>query len=397
VAPRFLAALALVALAMPAAAQIGIGGGAEQVGDRYDAMYGKPVDVSLADIALNPEMYTSKAVRTRGRLERSFDNRDLYILRDMSASAFILPVSGLGANFDSDARTWLGETIEITGVVAQAGMAGGSNNTPIAIQFWKYIGPEDRQAKTKVQKATEMSLETLVGQPGKRDDQVIRVVGQFRGRNLYGDLPTRSERDSDDWVIKDDLYAVWVSGKKPKGAGWALDAGLKRDTGKWIEVVGRPVTIGGVTYVRALEVKLGSAPSATAQAAPPPPPPERPRVAPVVVFALPLDGDSEVARDSRFVVQFSKDMDEASFAGHVLLRYAGPVLPGDRAFDGAKLTYDQGLRALTVDPGDVLRPGRQIELILMPGIADIEGLPLTSRKGAAPENVVDVLRYLVGI
>ena len=55
-----------------------------------------------------------------------------------------------------------------------------------------------------------------------------------------------------------------------------------------------------------------------------------------MVFALPLDGDAEVPRDSRFVVQFSKDMDEATFAGHVLLRYAGPVLPGDRAFDGAR-------------------------------------------------------------
>ena len=66
-------------------------------------------------------------------------------------------------------------------------------------------------------------------------------------------------------------------------------------------------------------------------------------------------------------MQFSKDMDESTFAGHVLLRYTGPVLPGDRAFDGLKLTYDRGRRALTVDPGDVLRPRRQVELILLPG------------------------------
>ena len=32
--------------------------------------------------------------------------------------------------------------------------------------------------------------------------------------------------------------------------------------------------------------------------------------------------------DSRFVVQFSKDMDENTFDGHVVLRYTGPVLPG---------------------------------------------------------------------
>jgi hypothetical protein len=359
---------------------------------------GKPVDVSLADLVLNPEMYESKAVRTRGRLERSFDQRDVYILRDINAGVMIIPAQGLGANFDSDARTWLAQTIEITGVVT-ARMSSGTigDNAPVAITFWKYVGPEEKTSKDKTPAAAEMTLENLLGQPGKRDGQVVRVTGQFRGRNLYGDLPSRSERDSDDWVIKDDLYAVWVSGKKPKGSGWSLDAGLKRDTGKWIEVVGRPITVGGVTYLRALEVKLAGPPSPNAQAAPPPPPPERPRVAPVVVFALPLDGDSEVARDTRFVVQFSKDMDEATFAGHVLLRYAGPVLPGDRAFDGARLTYDQGRRALTIDPGDVLRPGRQIELVLLPGIVDIDGLPLAARKGPTAENAVDVLRYLVGI
>ncbi len=395
-APRLLIALALAALAAPASAQFDFGG--SSVGDRYDAMYGKPVDVSLADLVLNPEMYESKAVRTRGRLERSFDQRDVYILRDINAGVMIIPAQGLGANFDSDARTWLAQTIEITGVVT-ARMSSGTigDNAPVAITFWKYVGPEEKTSKDKTPAAAEMTLENLLGQPGKRDGQVVRVTGQFRGRNLYGDLPSRSERDSDDWVIKDDLYAVWVSGKKPKGSGWSLDAGLKRDTGKWIEVVGRPITVGGVTYLRALEVKLAGPPSPNAQAAPPPPPPERPRVAPVVVFALPLDGDSEVARDTRFVVQFSKDMDEATFAGHVLLRYAGPVLPGDRAFDGARLTYDQGRRALTIDPGDVLRPGRQIELVLLPGIVDIDGLPLAARKGPTAENAVDVLRYLVGI
>jgi hypothetical protein len=80
-----------------------------------------------------------------------------------------------------------------------------------------------------------------------------------------------------------------------------------------------------------------------------------------------------------------------------VLRYAGPVLPGDRPFDGARLTYDEGRRALTIDPGDVLRPGRQIELILLPGIVDIDGLPLTSRGAAVTSDVADVLRYLVGI
>ena len=58
---------------------------------------------------------------------------------------------------------------------------------------------------------------------------------------------------------------------------------------------------------------------------------------------------------------------------------------------------------LTVDPGDTLRPRRQIELILLPGISDIDGLTLISRGASLKadvvsqkNDVVDVLRYRVG-
>ena len=81
----------------------------------------------------------------------------------------------------------------------------------------------------------------LVTQPGHAaTGKLVRVVGKFRGKNLYGDLPARRARERGDWVIKDDAFAVWVTGKKPKGKGFELDASLKRDTDKWIEVVGRP-------------------------------------------------------------------------------------------------------------------------------------------------------------
>jgi hypothetical protein len=117
----------------------------------------------------------------------------------------------------------------------------------------------------------------------------------------------------------------------------------------------------------------------------------------VVVFSLPLDGDREVPTDGRFQVQFSKDMNEQTFNGRVVLRYVGRTQPGDRGFDGAKLTYDGGRRTLTVEPGDVLRPGRQIELILLPGIVDIDGLPLAARAGKPAGSAADVLRFQVVI
>ncbi len=206
----------------------------------------------------------------------------------------------------------------------------------------------------------------------------------------------RSQRESADWVIMDDVYAIWVTGRKPKGDGFELDAGLKRDTNKWLEVVGRVAVRGGVIYVQAMQVLLANEPRPAADVKPPPPPPEKPKLPPVVVFALPLDGEQDVPRSSHFLVQFNKDNDEASFKGRVVLRYAGPVRPGDRPFDGVRLSYDGGRRALEVDPGDNLLPGRIVELLLLPGIKDVDGLELEPRPGREMGEAVDVLRYRVG-
>jgi hypothetical protein len=292
--------------------------------------------------------------------------------------------------------------VEVTGVLVAETTSGAAaarlQGETLAMQFWAFTGPPEGNDAQKAKDAKPATLEALVTQPGKRDGQTVRIVGKFRGRNLYGDLPVSSQRSTADWVIKDDLFAVWVTGKKPKGSGWELDSTLKRDTGKWIEVVGKVETSRGVTYVRAYKVDLTTPPSAVADAKAPPPPPPRPKLPPVIVFAMPLDGEADVPTNSRFVVQFNKDMDQSTFAGKVQLRYVGPRLPGDREFDGVKLTYDEGRRALTVDPGDVLRPGRAVELILLPGIVDIDGLPLVPRATAHHDagDAVEVLRYDVG-
>jgi hypothetical protein len=387
-----LTAACALGLSRPVCAQISVGEGNV---DRYDALYGTPVDVAVDDLVQESTAYLNRAVRTHGRLELGFDSTQrAYLLRGLLYQIRIVPVREVQTEWEQAALQMMGRDVEITGVFLETGQAQGGSPA-FGVQFWNFTGPPEKEPTGAI-KAPEVSLEKLVGNPGKRDGQMIRVVGKFRGRNLYGDLPVRTQRTTADWVIKDDLYAIWITGRKPKGAGWELDSGLKRDTGKWIEVIGKPETVHGVTYIKAVRIQLTTPPSARADVKPPPPPPEKPRKPPVVVFALPLDGDGEVAPDSRFVVQFSKDMDENTFNGHVLLRYTGPVLPGDRAFDGLKLTYDRGRRALTVDPGDVLRPRRQIELILLPGISDIDGMTLIPRGTSQKADVVDVLRYRVG-
>ena len=382
--------LALLAVgAAPARAQNGY--------NRYEAQYGEPVDASIDDLTETPSAYLGRAVRTHGVLEISNISREVRPSLRGTFGHYILlyPVTEVQFEWEQEAKRWYGKEVEITGVFGQ-----GADQTTMQVYynivFWAYLGPPDKELPKDV-KSQLVSLEELLSRPGKYDNKIVHVVGKFRGQNLYGDLPARSQRNSADWVIKDDLYAVWVSGRKTKGDGWALDPKLKRDTGKWLDVVGRPTTISGVTYLQALQVSLGSPPKPTADAAPPPPPPERPKVPPVVVFSLPLDGDREVPPTGRFAVQFSKDMNEESFKDRVLLRYAGRPQPGDRDFSGAKVTYDGGRRALIIDPGDVLRSGRVLELILLPGIVDMDGLPLETRPGKMVGQAAEVLRYQVSL
>ena len=385
--------LALLALLLPGASVLAQGG--------YESRYGPPVDVRLDDLIQNPSQYLRRAVRTTGRLDLANVtgvSGSRYALRDgFGSSVRIVPVGEVGTEFESRARFWLGHDVEVTGVLGE-GQAGSTlQGAALVIQFWGFVGPEDEGDPKKPISAKDVRLESLVTNPGRREGETVRVVGKFRGRNLYGDLPGTSQEKGADWVIKDDLFAVWVTGKKPKGSGFELDPALKRDTGKWIEVVGRAETRRGITYLRAVKVSLSNPPSPTADAKAPPPPPERPKRPPVIVFAMPLDGEIGVPPNSRLVVQFSKDMDQSTFAGKVFIRYAGPRLPGDRAFDEVKLTYDDGRRALTVDPGDVLRSGRRLELLLLPGIADVDGLTLVPRATiAAPSGAVEVLRYEIG-
>ena len=390
-APVALALAAFVAAARPAAAQV----------SDYEMMYGRTAEVALDTILEMPEMYQNKAVRTRGQLDLTPGSTQLvYSLRGtFGGRLIILPVQEAGMEWEQQARRWTGKDVEVTGAIGvgttSAAISGGQQT--VYMRMWGFLGPPEEKAKGA--KSAQISLEELVTRPDKLDGKLVTVRGQFRGSNLFGDLPSKSRGRSGDWVIKDDLFAIWVTGRKPKGSGFEFDAGLRRDTGKWLQVTGRVSIRGaGIVSIEATDVTITKPPSLADAApkpvvAPAPPPPPKPKRPPVVVFSLPVDGERDVPPSTVFRIQFSKDMDEASLKDRVILRYAGRPQPGDRELDAVRVTYDAGLRALQIDPGDLLRPGRVVEVMLLPGIVDIDGLPLETRPGFNPGQATDVLRW----
>ena len=366
--------------------------------NEYEARYGPTIDVTVDSLLDMPEQYAGRAVRTRGPLEMiPTGTRMQYGLRGtFRGYLYITPRQEVAATFEDQARHWGGKEVEVQGSV-ERGQDQQSGQAIVYIAIWGYLGPPDDKPMKRPD-SPDATLEELVTKPERYDGKTVNVRGQFRGENLFGDLPSSSRDRSSDWVIKDDVFAVWVSAKKPKGPGWSLDASLKRDTGKWLQIMGRVRVRNGVVTLEAVDVVLSKAPEVRVAAEPKPeptPPPPRVKRPPIVAFSLPLDGERELAPDTVFQLQFSRDMDEASLKDRVLFRYAGRPQPGDNALDAVKISYDGGLRTLRVDPGDLLRPGRIVELVLLPGILDIDGAPLEARPGVRAGSWADVLRFQV--
>ncbi|HXK10739.1 MAG TPA: Ig-like domain-containing protein [Vicinamibacteria bacterium] len=365
----------------------------------YEMRYGQVVDVSVDNLLQMPESYVDKAVRTRGPVDLVPGATGIaYGIRGtFGGYLHIYPMPAVEMEFETEMRRSAGRgEVEVTGAVGM-GTDPANGQAMVYIQVWGFLGPPDEKVRRK--DAAEVTLEELVTRPQHFEGKLVTVRGQFRGENLFGDLPSASRGRSSDWVLKDDLFAAWVSGKGAKGPGWSLDASLRRDTGKWLQVTGRVLVNRQVVTIQASEVVLSKPraeePAAHAEAQKPPPLPPKPKKPPVVVFALPLDGERDVPSDSVFKVQFSKDMDEESFKGRVVFRYAGRPQPGDNALDALHVTYDGGLKTLQIDPGDLLRPGRVVEVLLLPGIVDLDGLPLETRPGKSPGAATDVLRFQV--
>ena len=232
----------------------------------------------------------------------------------------------------------------------------------------------------------QVDLRELVKEPEKYTDREIAVLGKFRGNNLYGDLSIRDKRTPRDFVIKTANAAIWVTGRRPRGKGFKLDAKKRRDTGKWLMVIGTTWKYEptGTYYLRAAKVEIAEKPD-DKDLTPAKvvhekklklgPPPE-------VTFSLPLAGERDIPLDSVFHVQFSNDMKRESFNRNVDLLYFDDDGIGN-PFPELEVSYDDNNRTLTVLPNKRLEPGKDIRLILYDAIEDEDGQKIVSDASAA--------------
>ncbi|HEX6210902.1 MAG TPA: Ig-like domain-containing protein [Methylomirabilota bacterium] len=226
---------------------------------------------------------------------------------------------------------------------------------------------------------TAPSVRNLALAPERYVDQRVTVQGQFRGRNLYADLPQAPPGGDgrSEFVIRSAGAAIWVTGKRPRGRGFNFDVNSRLDTRRWIEVSGTVRTGNGLVWIEADELAETSpqadAPAETVRRKAAPIPPE-------VLFSAPTEGEIDVSQSTNIRVQFSRDLDPATLAGNVRVSY----LAGESVERGepqppavqARLEYNRGARVLEITFDQPLARFRTVRVELTDGIKGTDGTSL---------------------
>jgi hypothetical protein len=217
--------------------------------------------------------------------------------------------------------------------------------------------------------AAAPTIRNIALDPHRYLDQRVSVVGRFRGRNLYGDLPNAPGRGRWDFVLHSASAAIWVTGVQPKGKDFNLNPGTRVDTGRWLQVAGVVKHARGLTWIEANQVALAEAPPETVTEVRAPAPEQPP---PDVVFSAPTEGETDVEPGTRVRIQFSREMDPKSFENHVRIGYAARSAK-ERAEPAAapvefRSEYRAANRVLEVTFSAPLEPFRSVRVELLDGI-----------------------------
>jgi hypothetical protein len=228
---------------------------------------------------------------------------------------------------------------------------------------------------TAAQPAVSASVRGLALQPWRFEGQKITIVGQFRGRNLFGDLPSAPGKSRWDFVLRSADAAVWVTDLQPRGRGFVLSVDARVDTGRWLQITGTVALTRGLTTIVGTTVTEAEAPETAPpgeeETAPPPLPAEPGEV----VFSSPTEGEVDVPTAGRVRFQFSRGIDSASLMSRIRVGYVGGAAGADGSPEFT-FAYDAGARAVEIRFARPLEPFRTLRIELVEGIRTFDGAPV---------------------
>jgi hypothetical protein len=215
------------------------------------------------------------------------------------------------------------------------------------------------------------TIRAIALEPWKFEGQSVSVLGQFGGRNLFGDVPVAPAKDKYDFVLRTTEGAVWVTGLRPKGKGLDLSVDARVDTSHWLQVSGIVKQERGLVLLEAKAMTPAQAPATRVVIEEPPPPPKEPGE---VVFSSPTDGETNVPSTAPIRVQFSRGIDPPTINGRLRLSYLGGNAPTDSV--DVQTTYDVGTHAVVLRLSKPLETFRTVKLELLDGVRTFDGAPI---------------------
>ena len=175
---------------------------------------------------------------------------------------------------------------------------------------------------TSAQPATTATIRALALEPWRFEGQRVTLVGQFRGRNLLGDLPASPAKGRYDFVLRSADGSVWVTGLRPRARNVELSVDARVDTGRWVQVAGTVARERGLVMIAGTTFAEAAAPEAPAAATEEPSAPAVPLMPVEVVFSTPTADETDVPATTTVRVQFSRGLNPATLAGQIRVSYS---------------------------------------------------------------------------
>ena len=226
---------------------------------------------------------------------------------------------------------------------------------------------------TDAQTTTTATVRAIALEPWKYAGKQVTVIGNFRGRNLFGDQPGAPGLGRYDFVLRGTEGALWVTGQQPKGRGFDLDVNRRIDTDRWLEVTGTVSYERGLVMITATRLGITkplSVVSVAEEKLPAPPPP-----AVEVVFTSPSDGETDVSPASSVRIQFSRGLNANLIKTGFKVTYQGAPANAEGAAAGPSFQaiYDAANRAVELKFGPPLEPFRTVTVETLDTLKGFDG------------------------
>jgi hypothetical protein len=282
---------------------------------------------NLAALVAYPGFYADRTVVVRGRIH---DLNGRLSLEDEEGHRVVLA-------WKSEARPE--GRAEVTGVLFDLGRMkqddprlGGYDLTQIrgTGQEWPrpgdlFVFAETRFVPVEAGPPAPTTIRSLVLEGPQAAGRQATIVGQFRGRNLFGDLPRAPGVSRWDFVIRSAEAAIWVTGMQPHGKDFDFDPDRRIDSNRWLQVTGTVRDDRGLMVIEATRLALSQPVASEPAEAVTPPKPVAPAQAPEVLFSVPAAGEGDVSPTVTVRIQLSRSVDRASLVNRVRVGYVASV------------------------------------------------------------------------